>query len=168
MHNNKTQVLGTLALLSSLFTAHALADIQILGSESEISQSITQHYQQSTELYNGNLANNDALYINVATASDDDIALAKSHVVKGDTVVIDLRQVSGHDAKIDLSQSLTGLGSDAPVVVTGIYQGDNIINSIVADVRDENGDPVNNPTAELDSITQSLVHALDRLGFGGE
>jgi hypothetical protein len=49
-----------------------------------------------------------------------------------------------------------------------MYQGDNIINSIVADVRDENGDPVNNPAAELDSINQSLVHALDRLGFGGE
>ena len=88
--------------------------------------------------------------------------------MKGDTVVIDLKQVSGDDAKIELSQSLTGLGSDAPVVVTGMYQGDNIINSIVADVRDENGEPVNNPSAELESIKQSLVHALDRLGFGGE
>ncbi|MCG9597442.1 cytolysin secretion protein [Vibrio sp. Isolate25] len=168
MQNNRTKVLGTLTLLSSLFAAHAFADIQILGSESEISQSITEHYQQSTQFYNGHLAKTDLLYINVGTASDDDIAQAKSHVVKGDTVVIDLKQVSGDDAKIELSQSLTGLGSDAPVVVTGMYQGDNIINSIVADVRDENGEPVNNPSAELESIKQSLVHALDRLGFGGE
>lgn len=168
MYKKNTKVLGAVTLLSSLFAAHSFADIQILGSESEISQSITDHYQQSSRFYDGSLANNDALYINVGTASDDDINKAKSHIYQGDIVIIDLRQIPGEDAKIELSQSLTGLGSDSPLVVTGVYQGDKIINSIVADVRDENGQSINNPSAELESLNHSLVHALDRLGFGGE
>ena len=168
MDNKNTKVLTAATLLSCVISAHAFADIQILGSESEISQSITDHYQQSSQYYNGSLAKNDALYINVATASDHDINKAKSHIYQGDIVIIDLRQIPGEDAKIELSQSLTGLGSDSPLVVTGVYQGDKIINSIVADVQDENGQSINNPTAELESLNHSLVHALDRLGFGGE
>lgn len=168
MYNKKTKQLGMATLLSSFAAANACADIQILGSESDISQSISEHYQQSSQFYTDNLANNDALYINVATASDDDIAKAQTHIYQGDIVIIDLREIPGEDAKIQLSQSLTGLGSDSPLVVTGLYQGDKIINSIVADVRDENGQPINNPSAEFESLNQSLVHALDRLGFGGE
>lgn len=168
MPNTKTKVLGSIVLLTSLISSHAFSAIQILGSESEISQSLTEHYQQPTQYYNGNLADTDALYINVGNASEDEISTAKSHVVKGDTVIIDLSFISGDDSKIKQSQNLTGLGISAPVVVAGLYQGDSVINAIVSDVTDENGNPINNPSAELKSINQSLIHALDRLGFGGK
>ncbi|MEZ8227039.1 cytolysin secretion protein [Vibrio splendidus] len=168
MKNISNNVLGTIALLTSLFSVHTFANVQIIGSESELSHYIAEHYQQSTQFYEGNLAKTDALYINGGTASKDDVTLAKSYIVKGNTVVIDLRQVPGDDAKIELSQSLIGLGNEAPVIVTGMYQGENIINAIVADVRDENGDVIYNSEANLDSIKLSLAYALDRLGFGGK
>lgn len=168
MYKKNNKVLGAITLLSTFVAAQAFADIQILGSESEVSQLISDHYLQSSQFYNGNLASNDVLYINVGSASDDDMAAAKSHISQGDRVIVDLRQIPGEDSKIQLSQSLTGLGSDSPIVVTGMYQGDKIINSIVVDVRDENDQPINNASAGFESLKHSLIHALDRLGFGGK
>ncbi|GLR02982.1 cytolysin secretion protein [Vibrio hyugaensis] len=158
----------TLTLLSSFFTANVFADIQILSGENEISQSVSEHFQQSAQLYDGSFAKGDALYINVGTASENQIAIAKSHVVKGDIVIIDLSTIASDEEKIEQSQHITGLGISAPVIVTGVYQGDNLVNAVVSDVVDENGNPLNNPEAELESINQSLVHSLTRLGFGGK
>jgi len=163
---NITKAVGALALLSLFSTTHAFANIQILGSESEISQSVAEHFQQTVQFYNGNLAKEDALYINIGTASEDEIAIAKSHVVEGDIVVIDFSSVAGDDNKIKQSQYITGLGISAPVVVTGVYQGDHLVNAIVSDVVDENNNLLNSPRTELKSINQSLVHSLVRLGFG--
>ena len=168
MPNKSTAIFRVLTLLASLLAGHAFSDIQLLGSESEISQLVAEHYQQPVRVYDGNLAEREALYINVGSASSQDIDIAKSHVVKGETVIIDLRLLANDEDKIEQSQKITGLGSDAPLVVTGIYQGDNIINSIVTDVQNENGDSITNSSAELESLNQSLVHALDRLNFGGE
>jgi len=53
------------------------------------------------------------LYVNVGTATDDEITQAKSHIISGSTVVIDLTQIAGDDARLDWSQKLTGLGPQA-------------------------------------------------------
>ncbi|WP_100753971.1 cytolysin secretion protein [Vibrio salilacus] len=168
MPNKSTIMIRVLTLLPSLFAGHAFSDIQLLGSGSDISQLVAEHYQQPVRVYDGNLSERDALYINVGSASSQDIDIAKLHVVNGEIVIVDLRLLTNDEDKIEQSQKITGLGSDAPVVITGIYQGDNIINSIVADVRNENGDSIMNSSAELESLNQSLVHALERLNFGGE
>ncbi len=108
------------------------------------------------------------LYVNVGTATDDEITQAKSHIISGSTVVIDLTQIAGDDARLDWSQKLTGLGLSAPVVVTGVYQGDALVNAIVSDVTDENDNPINDPQAELESVKLSLTHALDRFQSEGK
>lgn len=168
MLNNKYKTVERLTLFSCLFAVNAFADVQILGSESVLSQTIADNYQQTINLYRGELASNDVLYVNVGTASEDELTQAKNHVVRGDTVVIDLTEIVGDDARLDWSQKLTGLGMSAPVVVTGIYQGDALVNAIVSDVTDENGNPINDSQAELESVKLSLVHALDRFQFGGK
>ncbi|MBE3663820.1 cytolysin secretion protein [Vibrio navarrensis] len=167
MRKNNNKIAGRILLLSSLFAAQAFADVQILGSESEISQAIAQSYRQPVTLYSGHLSQQDLLYVNAGSASGDELNLAQQHIVRGDTVVLDLTAIAGEEAQFSLSQKLTGLGISAPVVVTGTYQGDALVNAIVSDVTDENGNSLNNPAAELESITQSLQHALDRFGFGG-
>ena len=138
----------------------------MLGGENEISQSISEHFQQSIQPYAGNLAQKDLLYINVGTASEDQITTAKSHVLSGDTVVIDLSMIASDEEKIERSQGITGLGMSAPILVIGMNQGDDFINAIISDVVDENDNPINDAKAELASIKQSLVHSLTRLGFG--
>ncbi|EPW6409271.1 cytolysin secretion protein [Vibrio vulnificus] len=168
MLNNKNRNVGHLTLLCCLFAANAFADVQILGSESELSQTIAEQYQQNVTLFNGQLNSNDVLYVNVGTATDDEITQAKSHIISGSTVVIDLTQIAGDDARLDWSQKLTGLGLSAPVVVTGVYQGDALVNAIVSDVTDENDNPINDPQAELESVKLSLTHALDRFQSEGK
>lgn len=158
----------TLTLLFSFFTANVFADIKILGGENEISQSVSKNFQQSARPYDGSLSKGDTLYINVGTASENQIAIAKSHVVKGDIVIIDLSTIASDEVKMEQSQHIAGLGISAPVIVTGVYQGDNLVNAVISDVVDENGNPLNNPEAELESINQSLVYSLTRLGFGGK
>ncbi len=168
MLNNKNRNVGRLTLLCCLFAANTFADVQILGSESELSQTIADQYQQNVTLFNGQLNSNDVLYVNVGTATDDEITQAKSHIISGSTVVIDLTQIAGDDARLDWSQKLTGLGLSAPVVVTGVYQGDALVNAIVSDVTDENDNPINDPQAELESVKLSLTHALDRFQSEGK
>ncbi len=53
MLNNKNRNVGRLTLLCCLFAANAFADVQILGSESELSQTIADQYQQNVTLFNG-------------------------------------------------------------------------------------------------------------------
>lgn len=159
-------IVGRMLFLSSLFSAQAFADIQILGSESEISQVIAQSYHQPVTPYNGTLSRQDLLYVNAGSASEDELSLAQKHIVHGEIVVLDLSAIADEEAQLALSQKLTGLGISAPIVVTGTYQGDTLVNAIVSDVRDEDGSVLNSPTAALDSITQSLQHALNRFGFG--
>lgn len=157
--------ISAIVLFSCLATT-ASANIQMLGGENEISQSIADHFQQPTQVYVGDLTPKDLLYINVGTASEDQIKKAKSHVLSGDTVVIDLSMIASDEEKIERSRSIAGLGMSAPILVMGTHQGDDFINAIVSDVVDENNHPINNAEAELASIKQSLVHSLTSLGFG--
>ncbi|WP_045413130.1 hypothetical protein [Vibrio owensii] len=158
----------TVTLLFSFSTANVFADIQTLGSENEILKSVSEHFQQSTHIYDGNFTKSDALYINVDSVSQEQITTAKSHVMNGDIVVIDLSSLVNDEDKITQSQNITGLGISAPLIVTGMYQGDNLINAVVSDVVDENGNPLNDPESELKSLKRSLIHSLTRLGFGEE
>ncbi len=168
MINNKNKILGGIPLVCSLFSVQALADIQIVGSESETTQFVADHYSQAVQYYNGSLKETDLLYINMGTATEDEIDIVKSSIVKGITTVIDLTAIASNDDRTEQSRNLTGLGVAAPVVVTGFYDDEIIINAIVSNVTDENGNPLNNLQAEQESINQSLAFALDRLSFGGK
>ncbi|WP_339386586.1 cytolysin secretion protein [Vibrio caribbeanicus] len=156
----------SIILISSFVATSASATIQMIGQENEVSESISQHFQQPVETFTGHLSKGDLLYINVGTASKDEISVARSHASAGDTVVVDLTTLAGDEEKMEFSHDIAGMGMSVPVMVTGVYQGENSINAIISEVVDENGNPINSPEAQLMSIKQSLISSLTRLGFG--
>lgn len=164
----KNKVVGIISLLSCLTVGSVQADVVVMGNSSDISESIGANYQQPLSTFNGQLNSSDLLYVDAGSSSDSQLEIAKQYIADGATVVVNLTSIPSQDDKMALNQKLTGLGIAAPVVVTGKLQEDIIINAIVSEVTDTNGNPINNPAEETKSINASLTHALNRLNFGGQ
>lgn len=154
--------------MSCLMINNAFANILILGQTNGISQSLVDKNKQTSIFSNEQVIHNNIVYINLGTASESEVHQAATEIANGTTVVIDLTEIIGDNERINLSQKMTGLGISAPVVVTGTYQGESFVNAIITDVTDNNGDPINDPQTEVQSIKTSLMHVLNRLEFGEE
>jgi len=163
----KVKIITSL-LLSSLGWNSAQADVLVMGNETALIKNIANQYNQNLTFYKGEPTASDLLYVNVASLALNDYQLVKKAVIAGNLVVLDVSGFKGGQQRISVTKQITGLGMAAPILVSGTYDGDNIINAITNDVTDENGNTLSDSEAELKSLSLSLTHALTRFNFGGE
>lgn len=155
-------------LLSSQGWSSAQADVLVMGAETNLIKNIASQHNQNTTFYKGELSSNDLLYVDVASLPISDYQQVKKAVVSGKLVVLDVSGFQGEQQRISVTKQITGLGMAAPILVSGTYEGDNIINAITNDVTDEHGNTFNDSEAEQKSLSLSLSHVLTRFNFGGE
>lgn len=158
----------TSLLLSSLACSGAQADVLVMGSETTLIKNIANQYNQNLTFYKGESTTNDLLYVNVASLPINEYQQVKKAVISGKLVVLDVSGLQDEQQRISVTRKFTGLGMGAPILVSGTYEGDNIINAITNDVTDENGNKFRDNEAELKSLSLSLSHALTRFNFGGK
>jgi hypothetical protein len=156
----------TSLLLSTLAWNSAQADVLVLGNETALIATIAEQYNQNIKSYNGESTVGDLLYANLESVPLDDYQQLKNAVVAGQLVVLDVSGFSTEEERLSVTKQITGLGMTSPVLVSGIYNGEIILNAIVSDVTDENGNTTNNSEAEQESLSLSLKHSLNRLNFG--
>ena len=94
-----------------------------------------------------------------------EIEYVKSQIADGKLVIIDLRNILSEDTRVMHSQFLTGLGVSSPIIVSGIYRGELVVNMISSEVTDQNNQSIDIPEAENYSLEQSLKHVLKRFDF---
>ena len=129
--------IGLISLISSLFSISAFADDKILGSETEIAQYIEKYYLENINLNSDGLDVINNIYVDVGTASEGEMNNAKSHIIKGDTVIVDLRSILDSDERMEKSLFLFGIGIDSPILINGRQQEVTKIFSIEGDAYDE-------------------------------
>tara|TARA_B100001057_G_C22360710_1_gene760762 strand:+ start:129 stop:626 length:498 start_codon:yes stop_codon:yes gene_type:complete len=156
-------------IFSVLFFSCSLsAKISISGNETDISDFLSNYINEDVEYYKYRFNRNDIYYIDVSTASTEEIEYVKSQIVDGKLVIIDLRNILSEDTRVMHSQSLTGLGVSSPIIVSGIYRGESVVNMISSEVTDQNNQSIDIPEAENYSLEQSLIHVLKRFDIVGE
>ncbi len=155
-------------LLSLLGASSAQADVFVMGTETQLIKNIANQYNQNLTFYKGDLTANDLLYVDVASLAMNDYQLVKKAVISGKLVVLDVSGFKGHQQRISVTKEITGLGMAAPILVSGTYEGENILNAITNDVTDENGNTFSDREAERKSLSLSLSHVLTRFNFGGK
>ncbi|MCG9766626.1 hypothetical protein L1D53_24355 [Vibrio alginolyticus] len=153
-------------LLATGFTSSAQADVLMLGSETEISSSIAQNFKQQVTYYTGRQDLGDVLYVNMGTISDDEFQMAKSQVLKRALVILDFSDVVSPEERASYSAQITGVGLSSRYVVSGVENNELIINGIVEDVHDVNGQPVDDASEKMKGIKNSMKHVLERFKFG--
>ena len=150
------------------FSCSLSAKVSILGSETDISDFLLNYTNEDVEYSKNSFNRNDIYYIDVSTASTEEIEYVKSQIVDGKLVIIDLRNILSEDTRVNHSQFLTGLGVSSPIIVSGIYRGESVVNIISSEVTDQNNQSIDIPEAENYSLEQSLKHVLKRFDIMGE
>ena len=150
------------------FSCSLSAKISTSGSETDISDFLSNYINEDVEYSKYRFNRNDIYYIDVSTASTEEIEYVKSEIVDGKLVIIDLRNILSEDKRVIHSQFLTGLGVSSPIIVSGMYLGESVINMISSEVTDQNNQSIDIPEAENYSLEQSLKHVLKRFDIMGE
>ncbi|MCY9845180.1 cytolysin secretion protein [Vibrio caribbeanicus] len=154
--------------LVMFFSCSLSAKISISGGETDISDFLSNYINEDVEYSKYSFNRNDIYYIDVSTASTEEIEYVKSQIVDGKLVIIDLRNILSEDTRVMHSQFLTGLGVSSPIIVSGIYRGEFVVNMISSEVTDQNNQSIDIPEAENYSLEQSLKHVLKRFDLMGK
>lgn len=145
-------------LLLLFISLSSRAEVTLIGEPTSLYDSLTKEY---TESVNKKISD-DVYYINVAsmslTEAKSSIKLIKDKV----TTVIDMTEVYSEAERTKFSAKIIGLGVDTPVIVVGEIQGEKAINVVDVNIKDVNGNSINNDGEAQKSLTSSLVHVLER------
>lgn len=168
----KTKIVTSL-LLSSLAWSNAQADVRIMGNETALINTIATEYKQNLSYHKDDSATkkrfaaSDMLYVDVASVPSSDYRVIKNAVLAGQLVVLDLSGFINDEDRMAVTKELTGLGMSTPILVSGLVNGESILNAISGDdITDVNGKKIGDSRAKQQSITASLTHVLNRFKFG--